>query len=99
MLEARSQRSRVAQLRFCRSADQALNAIELTDPTGYELVAATLRAALARPPRAPVLPLRCRRALDGRALAVAQAGRYAIVLTAAPSAGTVDVVGVLRSRR
>ena len=85
---------------FCRNADQALDAIERTDPGGYELVGATLRAALARPPRAPVLPLRCRRTLDGRSLCVAQAGRYAIVLAAAPSTtGTVDVVAVLLSRR
>jgi hypothetical protein len=99
MFDAQDTGSREAQLRFCRSADQALDAIERTDPAGYGLVVATLRAALATPPRAPVLPLRCRRAIDGRALSVAQAGRYAIVLAAAPTVGSVDVVVVLPSRR
>jgi len=86
-------------MRFCRSADQALDAIEQTDPAGYELVAATLRAARARPPRVPVLPLRSRRALDGRALSVAQAGPYAVVLVTGPARGIVDVVSVLPSGR
>jgi hypothetical protein len=90
-------RSQEVLFRFCRSADRAFDAIEQSDPAGYELVEATLRAALAKPPRAPVLPIRSRRAHDGRALSVVQAGRYAVVLAAGPSSRTVDVVGVLLS--
>jgi hypothetical protein len=88
-----------ADVRFCRSADQALDAIERIDPTGHQLVTAALRAAVTRPPRTPVVPLRCRRAPDGRALYVAQAGRYVLALAGPPSDAVVDVVGVLLARR
>jgi hypothetical protein len=81
------------EVRFCRGADRDLDEIERADPARYELVAATLRAAVARPPKVPVLPFRCRTALDGHPLSVAQAGHHAVVLQLASHA--VAVVCIL----
>jgi hypothetical protein len=96
-VKGEAERSGESRLRFCRVADQMLDIIELSDPAAYQLVTATLHAAVARPTRVPVLPLRCRRALDGRALALVQAGPHGIVLAVEPSSASVDVVAILLS--